>query len=115
MVEIRVCAECSKAFYTGPDENSPACFYCGYYFIQRSRERINTLINFTISIDDKKMPAMVKNYSETGAMILYMGEHLPVNGVIHLKVDSLSLDRAAKTVWSKQIDESKVASGVRLL
>jgi len=115
MVEIRVCAKCRKAFYTGPREESSGCSYCGYYFIQRSRERVSTVIDFTLSIDDKKMPAVVKNYSEGGAMILYMGEYLPVNGVVHLKVDALSLNRAAKTVWSKKIDESRVASGIRLL
>lgn len=115
MVEIRVCAECSKAFYTDSYEDSPGCSHCGYYFIQRYRKRINSVINFTLSIDAQKIPAMVKNYSESGAMILYMGAYLPVNGLFRLNVDALSLDRVAKTVWSKQIDESKIASGVRLI
>lgn len=57
----------------------------------------------------------MEDYSDDGAMIVYMGELLIIDTDLHVSVDDLDIHRAAKTVWTKKIDRSVNASGLRLL
>jgi predicted RNA-binding Zn-ribbon protein involved in translation (DUF1610 family) len=114
-MELRVCPECKKAFYTAAVEYPPPCPRCGHVLLdRRTQERKATTTNFTFLVEGKKRSATLLDFSKEGARIIYGGKTFPVNSVMDLSIDKLNIHGTAKAVWTKKID-SKSTTGLKFI
>ena len=113
MIELRICPRCNKVFYANSKESSPPCTHCGYVLINRCEGRKETSLDSTFTINGKKKGVTIKDYSINGAMIVYVGDIIPVNAFFLCEIDDLNINRRAETVWSKKINPSISATGLR--
>lgn len=72
-------------------------------------------MDISFIVEGKKRVATIKDYSEDGAMIIYLGERLPLNAFFICSVEELDIKRPARAVWTRQIDKSVNATGLQLL
>lgn len=113
-IEIRVCPECGKAFYAPVDR--AVCPHCRYVFLERRyKGRIKKELAFTVSLEGKKLPARLEDYSENGIKMVYKGAGLEVDTVLHVNIDEMDLHRNARAVWTKKLSKSLSSSGLKLL
>lgn len=115
MTELRVCSKCNKVFYTKGSEYSPPCTHCGYLLIDRSKPRMKTNKDFSFEIAGEKRVATVKEYSERGAMIVYLGKPLPTKTSFLCDIEDLNINSKVETVWTKRINQTAMATGIRFL
>ena len=115
MTELRVCSKCQKAFYTKGSEYSPPCTFCGYVMIERSKTRVETEKDFSFELAGEKRVATLKDYSKGGARIEYLGEALPLNTSFICKIDDLHINGKVETVWTRAVNHTAMATGVRFL
>lgn len=113
MVELRICPRCNKVFYVNTRESSPPCVHCRYVLINRRRERKSTFIDFIFTINSKKKGVTLKNYSDHGAMIVYMGELLPLNSTFMFEAHELNIKKKAEIIWSRKINRTMNATGLK--
>ena len=113
MTELRVCSKCKKVFYTKASEYSPPCTHCGYVLIERSKKRLKADKDFSFVINGQKRVATMKEHSEKGAKIIYLGKPLPINISFICNIDELNINSNAQTVWTKRINPTAVATGIR--
>jgi len=83
--------------------------------IERSGPRVKTSKDFSFEIAGEKRVATVKEYSERGAMIVYLGKPIPSNTSFLCKIDDLNIDGTVETVWTKKINQTALATGIRFL
>lgn len=115
-MEIRVCPECKKAFYAPNDSESLSCPHCGYIFIdRRSKGRLHKDIKLVFSINGKKIPAKLRDYSDGGARVVYKGRALRANDTLELEIEKLKIRRTAKAVWSIKLSSSLSSTGLKFL
>jgi hypothetical protein len=112
MVELRICPQCECAFYVAENDYSPICPHCGYVFVERGEERNMTSVEAMIYLRNRFKSGTVRDLSERGAMIVYLGNLLPVNSSFLIKINEMNLHRKAKVIWAKKIDQSLNATGV---
>ncbi|MDH3972729.1 MAG: PilZ domain-containing protein [Deltaproteobacteria bacterium] len=113
MIELRICPQCNKVFYSNSKESSPPCVYCGYVLIERCEERKEVSQDMTLTINGRKKGVTLKDYSPNGAMVVYVGSEIPVNTSFLFEIRELNIKKAAKIVWSKKINKSISATGIR--
>jgi hypothetical protein len=105
LMGIRVCPLCNKAFYTQRNEGYTVCPHCEYTLYDKRREvRVNKSIDFTFRVKGVKRPAKTVDYSKDGIRIVYKGETLPVDTVVKININELTINRKAKVVWIKEIN-----------
>ncbi len=114
-MEIRVCPECNKAFYTTV-EISPTCHHCGHILLdRRTRKRTKTKTDFTFYIEGIEREATLIDFSKYGARIICSGDAFSVNTILDLKIDEHKIHETAKAVWMKKRKESRVIAGLKFL
>ncbi len=102
---IRVCPWCTKAFYTQRDVGYTICPHCEHILHDERKEaRVKKSIDFTFRVKGVNRPAKTVDYSKDGIRIVYKGEILPVDTVIKIKINELNINRKAKVVWIKEIN-----------
>ncbi|MBE9528310.1 MAG: hypothetical protein IME99_03625 [Proteobacteria bacterium] len=115
-MEIRICPECNKAFYALKETDTLVCHYCGFViFDQRGKQRLVANFDFNFTLHGHKVRAKLKDYSETGARIVYKGRLLTEDTVLNLVIDELGIEATAKTMWSKRIAKDTYSYGLELL
>ena len=115
-MEIRICPECNKVFYALMDTESLVCYHCDFILFDcRGMSRHAADLNFTIKFLGHDVPAQLKDYSETGARIVYKGSLLSENTTLDLFIDELSIEAKAKTMWSKKIADNTYSYGLQFL
>jgi predicted RNA-binding Zn-ribbon protein involved in translation (DUF1610 family) len=115
-MDIRVCPECKKAFYTAAVEHPPPCPRCGHVLLdRRTQERKATATNFTFFIEGKKRSATLLDFSKEGARIIYSGKTFPVNSVLDLSIDELNIHGTAKAVWTMKLTNSRSTTGLKFI
>ncbi len=115
-MEIRVCPECNKAFYALRETDTLVCHYCGFViFDQRSRQRLLADFDFNLTLLGHNVRAKLKDYSETGARIVYKGKLISEDTVLNLVIDELGIEATAKAMWSKRIAKDTYSYGLELL
>lgn len=112
MIELRICPCCNKVFYANSNESSPPCSHCGYVLINRCEDRKELSLDSTFTIDGKKKGVTVKDYSVNGAMVVYVGDLIPVNTSLLFEINELNIKKMAKAIWSKKINRSISATGL---
>jgi len=112
MIELRICPRCNKVFYANSKESSPPCTHCGYVLISRCEERKKASLDSAFTIKGKKKGVTIKDYSYSGVMVVYVGELIPVNESFLCEINELNINKIAKTVWSKKINQSISATGL---
>lgn len=113
MIELRICPQCNKVFYANSKESSPPCTHCGYVLINRTRERKGSSFDLTCTVNGKKRGVTVKDYSDSGAMIVYIGELIPLKATFICEINELNIKRRAEIVWSKKINKTINAAGLK--
>jgi len=113
MIELRICPRCNKVFYANSKESSPPCTHCGYVLINRFNARQESSFDLTLLINGRKKAVTVKDYSADGAMIVYVGDLIPVNTDFFCEITELNVKKMAKAVWSKKINQSISAAGLK--
>ena len=102
-----------KAYYIFTEDKLPSCPHCGFRAFknkdrqtevhnQRVQERLETNIDFKFSFDGVVKTAKVTDYSESGARIVYKGPPLPVDSVLTLNIDELSIKKFSKRCVDKE-------------
>ncbi len=115
-MEIRICPECNKAFYALRDADSLVCQYCGFIiFDRRHGGRCSADCDFNFELQGHEVPAKLKDFSDSGARIVYKGKLLSENTVLNLVVDELGIEVTAKTMWSTKVSRGTCSSGLLLL
>ena len=115
-MEIRVCPDCDKAFYALRDTVNLVCHHCGYSLLDRRiKERTLCNLDFTFTHKDKSIKATLKDYSESGARIVYKERSLPVDSILEITLDKLRIDSPVKTVWTRSISRSLYSSGFKFI
>ncbi|MCK5504483.1 MAG: hypothetical protein KAJ10_04945 [Thermodesulfovibrionia bacterium] len=115
MTELRVCSKCRKVFYTKGNEYSPPCTHCGYVLIERSKTRVKTDKDFSFTVNGEKRVATMKEYSEIGAKIVYLGKPIPINTSFLCNIEELNINSNVETIWTKKVNQSAMATGIRFL
>lgn len=115
-METRVCPKCEKAFFSHEKSGLVRCSYCAFVLLdRRDNGRVYIDMDFSITLDKKNIRAKLKDYSRGGLRAVYIGDMLDVDREINVELAPLHIHRYAKTVWSKQISESRHESGFQLL
>jgi DNA-directed RNA polymerase subunit RPC12/RpoP len=115
-MEIRVCPDCDKAFYALRDVIHLVCHHCGYSLLDRRiKERTLCNLDFTFTYKSKNIKATLKDYSESGARIVYKERSLPVDSILKVTLDKLNTDSPAITVWTRSISRSLYSSGFKFI
>jgi len=116
IMELRVCPECEKAFYSPPDGDFLSCPHCGFVlFDRRGGQRVRREAESVLSIRGRKLRATLKDYSTGGARVEYSGPDLERDTVIELYVDDLDIHARAVAVWTKKASGDVKYAGFRLL
>lgn len=115
-MEIRVCPECDRAFYSLPDSDVVACTHCGFIaFDRRGAKRVHKEVDCRFLLEGRLVRARLQDYSAGGLRMVYTGEALKADTVLDVEVEGLDVHRTAKTVWSMKISKHSVSAGLRLL
>ena len=115
-MEIRVCPDCDKAFYALRDAIHLVCQHCGYSLLDRRiKERTICNLNFTFTHKGRRIQGKLKDYSESGARIVYKERSLPVDTILNLKLDGLNTNSPARAVWTRSVSRSLYSSGFKFI
>jgi hypothetical protein len=115
-MEIRVCPECNKAYYTAAVEYRPPCPHCGHVLLdRRTQERTITAKDLSFFIEGTERSATLIDLSKDGGKIIYDGESFPANTTLDINIDELNIHRTARAVWTKELTGSKVTAGLKFL
>lgn len=115
-MELRVCPECNKAFYSLHDSEVVACPHCGFILHDRRRtKRVTKEIDCCFSVEGELVRAKLQDYSKDGLRVVYSGHALGVDTVFDVEVEDLDVHRPAKAVWAKKISKSQFSVGLKLL
>ncbi len=112
-MKIRICPECGKAFYALSDVDTLVCRYCGFVlFDRRVLSRTAASIDSKLKLSGHITRVRLKDYSRTGARIIFEGKHISDDTVLNLVIDELNIDGTAKTVWSKKVAKNTYSYGL---
>ncbi len=115
-MEIRVCPDCDKAFYALRDAIHLVCHHCGYSLLDRRiKERTICNIDFTLTHKKRSIKCTLKDYSDTGARVVYRERSLPVDTIISVKLGKLDINAPARTVWTRSVSRSLYSSGFKFI
>jgi len=115
-MEIRVCPECDRAFYSLRSSDVVACSHCGFVlFDRRGAKRVHKEFDCRFLLAGQVVRAKLQDYSADGLRMVYTGQALEANTVLDVEVDGLDVHRPAKTVWSMKISKDSASAGLRLL
>lgn len=115
-MEIRVCPECDKAFYSPRVSDVVACSHCGFImFDRRGSKRVHKEFDCRFLLDGQVVSARLQDYSADGLRMVYTGKALKADTVLDVEVEGLDVHRPARTVWSMKISRHSASAGLRLL
>jgi len=115
-MELRVCPECDKAFYSPHDSEVVACPHCGFVLHDRRRaRRIHRELDCRFLLEGRVVSAILQDYSANGLRMVYEGQALEADTLLDVEVEGLAVHRPARTVWSVKISKAKASAGLRLL
>lgn len=115
-MSIRICPECSKAFFMSLLDDHAKCPHCGVFLADRrtyKREKKELLV--TLSVKGSTCRARTTDFSRRGAGITFAGMHLEKGAVIDVTIDELRIRRPARMVWARQGSGTTVSAGIELL
>ncbi len=115
-MELRVCPECDRVFYSLHDSDVVACPHCGFILHdRRGALRTKKEINFTISLEGENIPVKLIDYSVDGLKIVCKGRDIKTDTFLDVDIKALGIHKTAKTVWSKKVSGSLSSVGLKLL
>jgi len=113
------CPKCHKTSYTSDVESFCSCTYCGFIFSgkygpdRRQESRIEKLIPFVLSYQDRDFEARTSDLSEKGVGINIFGEPpITIGDVLSFTIGDLSLK--AKVMWVKKLSDGALAGLLRV-
>lgn len=114
MIEIRVCPECRKAFYKLEEVVEVTCPHCSFFFLdRRGGDRVRCDLGITYSAGRQSGRAVLKDYSEYGARIMYEGRALTSEDEIAVDIDGLNVRARARAVWTERVSVKSALSGLK--
>lgn len=115
-MELRVCPECDRVFYSLHDSDVVACPHCGFILHDRRRsKRVHKELDCRFLLEGHVVRARLQDYSTDGLRMVYNGQALKADTVIDVEIEGLDVHRPAKTVWSTKISKHSASAGLRLL
>jgi DNA-directed RNA polymerase subunit RPC12/RpoP len=115
-MELRVCPECDRAFYSLHDGDVVACPHCGYILHDRRRsKRVHKEIVFTFSAGGRTVTAKLQDYSTNGMKIIYTGDALDLESLLDIDIEEINIHGTAKAVWDRRITKSTHSTGLKIL
>lgn len=114
MIEVRVCPECRKAFYKPEEAADVTCPHCSFFLLdRRGNGRVQCELDLTYSAGREKGRAVLKDYSEYGARIMYEGRALTSEDEVSVDIEGLGVRARGKAVWTERVSGRKALSGLR--
>lgn len=115
-MELRVCPECDRAFYSLHDSDMVTCIHCGFIvYDRRGPKRVHKAFDCRFLLEGRLVRARLQDYSTNGLRMVYTGQALKADTVLDVEVEGLDVHRLAKIVWSKKLSKGSVSAGLRLL
>jgi len=113
------CPKCHKTSYTSDVESFCSCTYCGFIFSgkygpdRRQESRIEKLIPFVLSYQDRDFEARTSDLSEKGVGIkISDGPPVTIGDVLNLTIGDLSI--MVKVMWVRRLSDGALAGLQRL-
>ncbi len=115
-MSLRICPECTKAFFMSLLDSHAKCPHCGVFLAdRRSSKRERKVRPVTFSISGCVQRAKTTDFSGHGAGIVFAGKYLEKGTVIDVTISGLIIRKPARMVWSKQGSGSLISAGIELL
>ncbi|HBG46035.1 MAG TPA: hypothetical protein DDW94_03505 [Deltaproteobacteria bacterium] len=113
---IRICPECSKAFYVQIGTERARCPHCGVFFTERRRSR-RAKMEFVmkLSVSGTIFTARTTDLTYDGAGILLKGTTIEKDTLLDVNIEELMMGWQARTVWARRVSGSVVSAGLKLL
>ncbi len=114
MIEIRICPECGKAFYKPEEAVEVACPHCTFFFLdRRGGERVHCELDLSYYAGRQKGIAVLKDYSDYGARIMYEGRALAVDDEVSVDIGRLGVRARGRAVWTERVSGKRALSGLK--
>lgn len=115
-MNLRICPECSKAFFMSLLDSPARCPHCGVFLAdRRTLKRERKVCPATFSIKGSILRAKTTDYSGRGAGIIFVGRNLQKGTVIDVTIGELIIKKPARMVWAKQGSGSIISAGIEIL
>lgn len=115
-MELRVCPDCQKAFYSSPEGESVLCPHCGFVLLEkRLHKRTRKVLDFFFSYHGKKHGARLEDYSDSGVRAVYTGPGVDPDTVLEFDIDELDIHGKVRAVWTRELGKSRAESGFMLI
>lgn len=115
-MSIRICPECSKAFFMSLLDDHAKCPHCGVFLAdRRTFKREKKIFEVTLSVKGSSCRAKTTDFSKRGAGITFTGLKLEKGMVIDVMIDELRIKRPARMVWARQGSGLIISAGIELL
>jgi len=115
-MELRVCPECDRAFYSLHDSDMVTCTHCGFIvYDRRGALRTKKEVDCTIALEGENIPAKLIDYSVNGIKIVCRGHDIKADTFLDVDIKALGIHKMAKSVWSKRVTRSSSSVGIKLL
>jgi len=115
-MEIRVCPECNKAFYSLRESDVVACSHCGFIMHdRRGALRTKKEVDCTIGLEGESIRVKLVDYSVNGIKIVCRGCYIKADTFLDVDIKALGIHKMAKAVWSKMVTSSSSSVGLKLL
>lgn len=115
-MNLRICPECSKAFFMSLLDSPARCPHCGVFLAdRRTRKRERKVCPATFSIKGYILRAKTTDYSGRGAGIIFVGRNLEKGTVIDVTIGELIIKKPARMVWAKKGSGSIISAGIEIL
>lgn len=115
-MSIRICPECSKAFFMSFVDDHAKCPHCGVFLAdRRSMKREKKVLQMTLSVRGSTCRARTTDFSRRGAGITFAGLYVEKGTVIDVTIDELRIKRPARMVWARQGSGCVTSAGIELL
>lgn len=115
-MSLRICPECSKAFFMSLLDSHARCPHCGVFLAdRRSLKRERKICPVTFSMKGAILRARTTDFSGRGAGIIFVGRHVEKGTVIDITISELMIKRPARMVWAKLGSGSIISAGIEIL
>lgn len=115
-MSLRICPECTKAFFMSLLDSHARCPHCGVFLAdRRNSRRERKVCPVTFSVSGSIQRAKTTDFSGHGAGIVFAGKYLEKGTVINITISELMIRRPARMVWAKQGSGSIISAGIEIL